>query len=157
MANSKNESMEVWETRYPVEFVSYSLVPDSGGAGKYRGGLGTEKRFRVLCETRISGISDHHLSGARGVGGGHEGLPNGFAVERSSSRIPLQEMFGLPSPSKFWNLPLEPGDVFVSIQGGGGGYGHPLERSSAALEIDVREGYVTEEEAFRLYGMTSIR
>jgi N-methylhydantoinase B len=153
MANSKNESMEVWETRYPVECVAYELVPDSGGAGQNRGGLGTEKRFRVLCKTRISGISDHHFSGAHGVAGGQEGLPNSFAVERSSVRMPLQELFGLASPSKFWNLPLESGDVFVSVQGGGGGYGNPLHRSAAEVEADLKEGYVTEEAAFRLYGL----
>jgi N-methylhydantoinase B len=147
MANSKNESMEAWETRYPVEFLSYALVPNSGGAGTHRGGLGTERRFRVLTDTRISGISDHHFTGAQGVEGGQDGLPNGFAVERGGARMPLQEMFDLASPSKFWNLPLQAGDVFVSIQGGGGGYGDASKRSRSAVQADLKEGYITKEAA----------
>ena len=152
MANSKNESMEVWETRYPLEHLSFRLIEDSGGAGRWRGGLGTERRIRVLEPTRLSGISDHHFTGAHGLMGAGEGLPNGFAVERNGERATLQELFQLRSPSKFANLPLLAGDVFVSVQGGGGGYGDPSERDVEAVCDDVREGYVTVEEATRLYG-----
>ena len=81
MANSKNESMEVWETRYPVEFVAYELVPDSGGAGEHRGGLGTERRFRVLRKTRISGISDHHF-----IDSIYFRDPDGYVVELTAKR-----------------------------------------------------------------------
>ena len=143
MANSKNESMELWESRYPVEFVSYSLVDDSGGPGRWRGGLGTEKRFRLLRDVRLSGISDHHSTGAHGLDGGMPGMPNGFAVERDGCESTLQELFGLSSPSKFANLPLREGDVFVTRQGGGGGYGSPSKRDRAAVESDVRAGYVS--------------
>jgi N-methylhydantoinase B/oxoprolinase/acetone carboxylase alpha subunit len=151
MANSKNESMEVWESRYPVEFLSYRLIEDSGGAGRWRGGLGTERRIRLLADTRLSAISDHHRVGAQGLAGGGDGLPNGFAVEREGSRRSFQEIFGLPSPSKFSNLPLGAGDVFISVQGGGGGYGNPRERSSESIGRDVREGYVSPEAAVREY------
>lgn len=152
MANSKNESMEVWECRYPVEFLDYRLVPNSGGAGRWRGGLGTERRLRVTKPTRLSGISDHHRLGARGIRGGADGLPNGFFIERDGSRRSLQEAFDLASPSKFSNLLLEPGDIFVSIQGGGGGCGLPEERDPGALETDLLEGYVSHEASRRLYG-----
>jgi N-methylhydantoinase B/oxoprolinase/acetone carboxylase alpha subunit len=142
MANSKNESMEVWETRYPVEHLGFRLIEDSGGAGRWRGGLGTERRIRVLEPTRLSGISDHHHTGAHGLAGGEAGLPNHFYVERGEERRTLQELYGLRSPSKFANLPLEPGDVFVSVQGGGGGYGDPAARDESAIQEDLREGYV---------------
>jgi N-methylhydantoinase B len=155
MANSKNESMEVWETRYPVEFVSYELAPDSGGAGEHRGGLGTERRFRMLSNTRISGISDHHFTGSHGVDGGLDGVPNGFFVERGGQRLPLQEMFDLRSPSKFWNLPLQRGDVFVSVQGGGGGFGDPHRRSQESVNADLREGYISPGGAKTLYGVSA--
>lgn len=144
MANSKNESMEVWETRYPVEFLGYRLIPDSGGPGEWRGGLGTERRLRVVSPTRLSGISDHHRRGARGLAGGGDGLPNGFFVERDGARHGLDELFQLRSPSKFSNLELQPGDVFVSVQGGGGGYGDPDARDDSAIQEDLREGYVTD-------------
>jgi N-methylhydantoinase B/oxoprolinase/acetone carboxylase alpha subunit len=143
MGNSKNESMEAWEARYPVEFLEYRLVSDSGGAGRWRGGLGTERRLRVLADTRLSAISDHHRTGARGIAGGHEGLPNGFFLERDGVRHRIDELYGLPSPSKFSNLQLLEGDVFVSLQGGGGGIGDPSERKPEDLTLDLREGYVT--------------
>jgi N-methylhydantoinase B/oxoprolinase/acetone carboxylase alpha subunit len=152
MANSKNESMEVWETRYPLEFLEYRLVPDSGGAGRWRGGLGTERRIRILTDTRLSGISDHHRIGPRGLQGGGDGLPNGFFVERGGTRKSLQEVFGLPSPSKFSNLLLRAGDVFVSLQAGGGGFGDPRQRAPEDLERDLTAGYVSEAAARRDYG-----
>jgi N-methylhydantoinase B len=152
MANSKNESMEAWESRYPVRFLGYRLVEDSGGAGRWRGGLGTERRLELQAETRLAGISDHHLTGAAGVHGGGTGLPNGFAVERDGTRRTLQEAYGLTSPSKFANLMLRAGDVFVSTQGGGGGYGDPAERDREAVHLDVARGYVTPAAARAAYG-----
>jgi N-methylhydantoinase B/oxoprolinase/acetone carboxylase alpha subunit len=145
MSNSKNESMEVWETRYPIEFLEYALIQDSGGPGRWRGGLGTIRRSRITAPTRLSGISDHHFNGAHGLAGGKPGLPNGFRLERHGEKHSLQEVYGLLSPSKFANLPLKSGDVFVSIQGGGGGYGDPTSREAAAIAVDLREGYVSDD------------
>jgi N-methylhydantoinase B/oxoprolinase/acetone carboxylase alpha subunit len=152
MGNSKNESCEVWEARYPVEIVSYRLVPDSGGAGRWRGGLGTERRIRLLADAHLSGLSDRHQAGPIGVDGGGPGRPNGFAIERDGVLRTLQEHFNLASPSKFWSLPLQAGDVFVSAQAGGGGYGDPHRRAPEAIASDVREGYVTVVAAERDYG-----
>jgi N-methylhydantoinase B len=143
MANCKNESMEVWESRYPVEFVAFALVPDSGGAGRWRGGLGTERSFRLTAPTALSATSDHHVLGASGSDEGLGGMPNGFAVERDGVRMSLKERFQLSSHSKFTNLPLEPGDVFISIQGGGGGHGAPRLRDRRAVMADLRGGYIT--------------
>jgi N-methylhydantoinase B/oxoprolinase/acetone carboxylase alpha subunit len=143
MGNSRNESMETWEARYPVEYLGYRLIPDSGGAGRFRGGLGTERRLRLLADTRVSGISDHHRVGARGSAGGRPGLPNRFLVERGGISRPIEELYDLPSPSKFSNLQLQRGDVFVSIQGGGGGFGDPRDRDPALLSEDVADGYVS--------------
>ena len=151
MANSKNESCEAWEARYPIRYLEYRIVADSGGAGRWRGGLGTERRFAVERPTRLSGIAGHHGIGAHGLSGGGPGAPNGFSLERAGERRTIQQWFGLLSPSKFANLPLEPGDVFVTTQGGGGGYGDPLERDRAALEADVLAGYVSNDNARRLY------
>jgi N-methylhydantoinase B/oxoprolinase/acetone carboxylase alpha subunit len=57
----------------------------------------------------------------------------------------VQEVAGLQSPSKFANVQLRAGDVLVSIQGGGGGFGDPDERPATAVQEDLRLGYVTEE------------
>jgi N-methylhydantoinase B len=151
MANSKNESCEAWEARYPIRYLEYSLREDSGGAGQWRGGLGTERRIEVEVPTRLSAISGHHFIGAHGLAGAGAGAPNGFAVERDGVRSSVQELFGLLSPSKFGNLPLLAGDVFVSLQGGGGGYGDPRDRDPAALADDLRAGYVSPQAAASLY------
>jgi N-methylhydantoinase B/oxoprolinase/acetone carboxylase alpha subunit len=152
LANSKNESMEVWETRYPVEHLAFELVADSAGAGRWRGGLAVERRWRLLADTRLTACSDHHRIGARGLLGGAPGEPNGFALVRDGERRPVQDWYGLPSPSKFANLPVPAGDVFVSRQGGGGGYGDPRERLREAVAADVRAGYVSPRAAREVYG-----
>jgi N-methylhydantoinase B len=152
MANSKNESCEAWEARYPIRYLEYRIVDDSGGPGQWRGGLGTERRFAVEAPTRLSAIAGHHGIGAHGLNKGGPGLPNGFAVERNGERRSIQDWFDLPSPSKFANLPLEIGDVFVTTQGGGGGYGDPLQRAREALDADVLAGYVSPANARLIYG-----
>ena len=152
MANSKNESMEVWESRYPVEFLSYGLVPDSGGAGRWRGGLGTERRLRVTAPTHLSGTADGHHRGPRGAAGGRPGMPNRFLIARDGDERPIEEVFDLPSRSKFANLRLEPGDVFISRQGGGGGFGDPRQRAAEAVREDLRAGYVSRARADETYG-----
>ena len=152
MSNCKSESMETREVRYPVEFVSYRLLADSGGAGETRGGLGTERQLRVLADTRLAGISGHHGIGARGVSGGLPGDPNGFAVIRDGREYTISELFSLPSDSKFSNVPLRKGDVFVTRQGGGGGCGTPDGRDPSLVERDVREGYISERSAAVHYG-----
>ena len=151
MSNCKSESMETWEVRYPVEFLSYRLLPDSGGAGATRGGLGTERQLCVIADTRLTGISDHHGIGARSVGEGLPGRPNGFAVIRDGREYTISELFGLPSVSKFSNVPLRKGDVFVTTQGGGGGYGDPGQRDRSLVERDLREGYISEQSATAEY------
>ena len=151
MSNCKSESMETWEVRYPVEFLSYRLLPDSGGAGATRGGLGTERKLCVTAATRLTGISDHHGIGARSVAEGLPGRPNGFALIRDGKEYTISELFGLPSVSKFSNVPLQKGDVFVTTQGGGGGYGNPGQRDRSLVERDLREGYISEQSATAEY------
>ena len=153
MGNCKNESMEVWEARYPVQFLGYRLVSDSGGAGRWRGGLGTERRIRVLEPTRLSGTADGHRYGPRGAAGGHSGMTNRFLICRDGEERPIEDVFDLPSPSKFANLLLKAGDVFVSRQGGGGGFGDPRERPRDSVREDVEAGYVSNFQADTAYGM----
>ncbi len=152
MANSKNESCEAWEARYPIRYQAFALREGSGGAGKWRGGLGTERRLEVEVPTRLSAISGHHDLEAHGLDGGHGGAPNGFELVRDGEQRRVQHVYDLASPSKFANLPLQAGDVFVSLQGGGGGIGDPRERDRAAVAADLQAGYITPEEARDVYG-----
>jgi N-methylhydantoinase B/oxoprolinase/acetone carboxylase alpha subunit len=147
-----NQPIEVWEHKYPVVVDRYGLVPDSGGPGKYRGGLGSVHEIRVLWDHYLSGIGDRHRVPPWGLAGGLPGAPNRWCLRRDGREVELQEAFDLPSPSKFYNVHLRAGDVLVIYTGGGGGHGSPRDRDAAAVEADIREGYVSPEAARALYG-----
>ena len=89
--------MEVWESRYPVEFLGYRLVPGL----RRRRALPWRTRAPsgdcgVTAPTRLSGISDHHQHGARGVDGGRPGLPEPVPDRARRAPQPIEELFGLP-------------------------------------------------------------
>lgn len=137
-----NQPIEVWEHKYPVLVERYALVPGSGGDGASRGGLGTVHEIRLLADHFLSGLGDRHRVSPWGLAGGKDGHPNRWSLRRNGESRELQALFNLPSPSKFYNLPLKAGEVLVIETGGGGGFGDPRERSPAAVERDRRDGYV---------------
>jgi N-methylhydantoinase B/oxoprolinase/acetone carboxylase alpha subunit len=147
-----NQPIEVWEHKYAVVVERYGLVSDTGGPGKYRGGLGTVHEIRFLWDHHVSGIGDRHRIPPWGLAGGLPGAPNRWCLRHDGSEIELQEAFNLPSPSKFYNIRIPAGDMLVIYTGGGGGFGSPRERDGAAVEADVREGYVSPEAARDVYG-----
>ena len=138
-----NQPIEVWEHKYPVLVERYALIPDSGGPGTHRGGLGTVHEIRLLWDHFLSGIGDRHRIPPWGLAGGEPGSVNRWCLRRDGREVELQDAFGLPSPSKFYNLPLKAGDVLVIYTGGGGGYGPPAKRTPGAIEHDLHAGYVT--------------
>ena len=153
MANCKNESMEVWERRYPVRFHRYELVENSAGPGKWRGGLGTTRHLELTLPTVLTAIADRHVLPPTGLFGGGTGMVNRFSILRDDQDRTFKEWFGIPSPSKFSNMPTRVGDVLAVTQGGGGGYGDPLERDPVLVEADVLEEYVSPESARIDYGV----
>lgn len=152
LPNCKNESMEVWEARQPVEFEHYSLVPDSGGPGRYRGGLGTERALRVRNPTSVHAVADRHKVPPWGLEGGRSGTCNSIRIVRDGRSYRPTEL-GAQSDSKFGSLELGVGDVYVVRQGGGGGYGSPSERPPEEVLQDVRSGYVSPDSARRDYSV----
>ncbi len=153
MGNCKNESMEVWERRFPVRFRSYGMIQDSAGPGRQRGGLGSARSIELLEPTSLTANADRHQIPGPGFFGGESGQPNGFFIERDGARRSFTDLFGTRSPSKFSNIQAQTGDVLVVQQGGGGGFGDPLERSAAAVARDVRLGYVSVDAARTAYGV----
>jgi N-methylhydantoinase B len=147
MANCKNESMEVWEQRYPVRFRCYQLVQDSGGPGRWRGGLGVTRQLEMLLPTTLTANADRHVVPPPGFFRGSNGTLNRFSMIRDGEDRTVQELFGTPSPSKFSNLQAQQGDVLAVTQGGGAGYGDPLEREPALVAADVKRGFVSVERA----------
>jgi N-methylhydantoinase B len=144
-----NQPIEVWEHKYPVLVERYALIPDSGGAGRHRGGLGTVHAIRLLTDHFLSGLGDRHRVPPWGVHGGKVGRTNRWLLQRNGRAREIQAVFKLPSPSKFYNLALKAGDVLIIETGGGGGFGDPQSRSADALARDLRDGYVTRTAAVR--------
>ena len=144
----RDVSIEWSEHETPVIYEARELIPDSGGAGEYRGGLGQELIFyawepgtapgeRLL----FSGASGRMRFPPQGLGGGSAG---------SLSRIEVNDKAIGPTSSP--EFPFERGDVIHLSLPGGGGHGNPSERSRDAVETDLKGGYVTLEGARRDYG-----
>ena len=153
MGNCKTESMEIWEARYPVRFEQYGLVTDSAGAGRFRGGLGVKRHLRQLVDTTVSACADRHRIPPWGLDSGKEGTPNSFSLIRDGEEWDFPSLFNTRSPAKFSLIPLKTGDIVSVSQGGGGGYGDPLERDPKQVEWDVLNGYVSPEGAREEYGV----
>jgi N-methylhydantoinase B len=144
--DTHNGPSEQVEAKYPLLVERYALRPDSGGAGKYRGGLGTEQIVQARHDIRFNAQIDRVKCRPWGLFGGLPASGNGVAIHRFGA---AEQTF--PS-GKAFNQILHSGDAYILRSGGGGGFGSPLERDLDALENDVRQGYVSQEAAERDYG-----
>jgi N-methylhydantoinase B len=144
--NSTNLPVEALELEYPLLLDEYALVPDSGGAGRHRGGLGMARQIRFLHDgTIFSARSDAHLVAAPGIAGG---LASNTTRIRRNPGTPEEEELH----SKASGLVMRAGETIRVETLGGGGFGPPDERSAEALAADLREGKVSREAALRDYG-----
>lgn len=143
----KNTPIEITETEVPVEFVRYGLARDSGGAGRWRGGLATEMAFRVFApDTRITARNrDRSFFRPWGILGGKAA---GLAQMIVNPGTPDERRTGSADTAI-----LGPGDVLLVRSAGGGGRGNPLEREVWRVEQDVARGYVSVDAARRDYGV----
>ena len=130
---------EVWEAKNPWVFERIELAPDSGGAGEHRGGLGVDFFFELLEDAWCTPTLERTKTPPLGLAGGGTGRANsGVLRYPDGRREPVTKTTGLKMPK---------GSVFEMRTGGGGGWGSPAERDPAAVQADVREGYVSEERA----------
>ena len=135
---------EVWETKNPWLLERVELVPDSGGAGKHRGGLGVQMDFQMREDAYVTAVIERTKSPAWGLEGGEPaGIPNGGALRLADG---TRTEFG-----KATRLKVPKGATLELTCGGGGGYGPPSERDPEAVKADIREGYVTEARAREQY------
>jgi len=153
--NCRFNPTEVFETRFPLRVEDCELVTDSGGAGKWRGGLGY-RRTLLATEVPITGsqCSDRHEVKPWAIFGGQPGGNGGTLIKKNGSTEwkTVKELYGKVSSSKYANITFEPGDRILLTAPGGGGYGNPAERDPAAVAEDVAEGYVSAEAAKQVYG-----
>lgn len=146
LTNTSNLPAEALEHEYPLMVDEYALVPDSGGAGTRRGGVGIARQISAMQDGIIFSIrSDSHVIGAPGVFGGGEG---GTANLIRNADTPDRESLS----SKVSHIEMEAGESMRLETAGGGGYGPPEERDPAALGDDLRDEVMSRERAERAYG-----
>jgi N-methylhydantoinase B len=142
--NSPNEQAEV---KFPIVVERYALVPDSGGAGRHRGGLGIDRIVRARTDMTLNTQIERAHCKPWGLNGGREGTGNEVTV-----RLGGEWKTDFPN-AKLLVTRLKAGDAFRLRSGGGGGYGSPLERPLDDVRNDVRQGYVSVEAAAALYSV----
>ena len=141
-----HDSTEVDEQKYPFHVFEKRLIPDSEGAGRQRGGLGTKAVYgpKELPMT-VAYTVEGHFNPPRGVRGGLPGAPgDAWKLDSSDKRA------AVPSQAA---IELLPGERIVSISCGGGGYGDPTHRDPALVLEDVAEGLISRERAESVYGV----
>ena len=144
--NNTNAPIEMVEAKYPVTFTRYGLIPDSGGAGEFRGGLGLVREWRLdAAEGSLSTNFERFRHAPYGIGGGEPGSLSRTTVTRADgSKLSLQ--------SKVSGIPLKAGDTVTIETSGGGGFGDPARRDPKRLAKDLSDGLVTPKAASRFYG-----
>jgi len=147
MTNTSNLAVEALEREYPLLVDRYQFRTDSGGAGRYRGGLGIQRDIRALHDgVTFSGLADRQKIAPWGINGGLAGMTGRYLLWRNTG---TEEQLS----SKASDIILQAEDV-VSVQTpGSGGYGSPLERDPWAVLRDVVEGKVSKAAARQTYGV----
>jgi len=146
LGDTRNVPAEVIEVRYPWCVERFELVPDSGGPGKFRGGLGVRRDYRLAHDAGMTVTADRvKYTPPWGIFGGNPGKTNITVVKRNDGSTERWR--------KISNLPLGKGESVSFQGGGGGGYGNPLDRDPKRILNDVINGYVSLKSAEEDYGV----
>jgi N-methylhydantoinase B len=146
IGNLANVPVEIVEAESPLRIEEYAFLPDTGGAGKFRGGLGIVRQYKLLAdEATLQLRSDRHLHPCWGLHGGQPGaVAKTYLNPGAANEVKL--------PSKFVRT-IKQGDVFRAEMPGSGGYGDPRTRDPEAVRRDVMQGKVTPAQAKVAYGV----
>ena len=143
--NTENAPIEEVEINYPIRFARYELIRDSGGPGRFRGGMGIRRDYVFPdCDTTFTVLSDGTRFPPWGLEGGGSGRPAHFILnpQAKSRKLPSKISITVPRGER------------VSVQTpGGGGYGTPLARDPADVVLDVRDGRISPRTAREVYGV----
>ena len=136
MHNNASIPIEMIESDTPLTITGYGLLPDTGGAGVHRGGLGLFREWRIESErATFTGQMDRFRTRPYGLAGGQPGAVGTLTLFRNGQRTPLH--------SKVGNMPLQKGDIIRLETSGGGGHGDPKKRPRDAVKTDLEQGYVS--------------
>ena len=140
MTNTSNLPVEALEMEYPLMVEKYALSENSGGAGKYRGGMGVVRAIRILEESQdsmlVSAATERSVSHPWGLEGGQGGGNASIKIFRDGETI-----VNNPKPR---NVVLQKDDIVEMTTAGAGGYGPVSERDPALLRKELREGIIDE-------------
>jgi N-methylhydantoinase B len=144
VTNCMNTPVESWEMDLPIRINRYELITDSGGAGKFRGGLGPVREYYLWGNPAVLTIrSERHKFSPKGIFGGKDAKPCRFILKE-----PDKDEEILPHLT---TRPISVGTTLTCYHSGGGGYSDPCERSSKKVLEDVLDGYISVEAAERDY------
>jgi len=145
MTNTSNLPIEAMEMEFPLRVERYELVPDSGGAGRYRGGLGVCRDIRIVGDgTVLATRSARQRFAAQGLDGGACGGLGSIVVDPDTTAEKR-----LPGTGS--EIPLRRGSLLRVVTSGGGGQGAPSKRDAALVDDDVRGGKVSQAAAAEIY------
>ncbi len=141
-----HDSTEVDEQKYPFHVYEKRLIPDSEGAGRHRGGLGSSVVYGPKnLPMSVAYTTEGHFNPPRGVRAGLAGSPaDGWKLDADGNRAELPKAAAIE---------VAPGERVCSLTSGGGGYGDPLDRDPSLVLEDVLEGWVSRERALAVYGV----
>ena len=151
IGNTWNLPVEAIEMRYPIRIDRYELRRDSGGPGRWRGGLSVRRTYRLLAEHgELSLLGNRVRVPPFGLYGGDHGAPARYTLDPGTSQQrPAAPEFG----AKKHQIPLRRGQSVEQETAGGGGFGDPLDRDPEAVAHDVAFGYVSAAAAAARYGV----
>lgn len=139
----RNSPVELQEIRYPVLIEEHALREDSGGAGRFRGGLGVRITYRALVPCKVTINCERTKVPPWGLNGGLSGAHN-IAIVRAGGQ-PDRTVY------KGTEIPLAGGDAVTFLTAGGGGYGDPRARDRSEVDNDLAQGFVSPETAGAYY------
>ncbi len=139
LSNLHITPIEILESEYPCRIARFDLVPDSGGAGRWRGGLALRREYELLGDATVIRRFDKTRFPPSGIAGGTSGERARFVV-----RLGTPKEHETRASARY---EMNAGERFLMQSAAGGGYGDPAMREPAAVEHDRAEGYVTAEAA----------
>jgi N-methylhydantoinase B len=140
----RNIPAEVYEVKHPMKVEEFSIRTDSGGPGRWRGGCGVVRAYRLYEDSNVSLWFERSKTPAWGIHGGKAGRPPENSIEGPQVRS---------SPLKLKAHTFPAGTLVTTRTGGGGGYGEARKRPPEAVLADVINGYVSVEGAAHDYGV----
>lgn len=148
IGGATNQPVEILERLYPLLYTNCIGIEDSCGDGKFRGGVGIDRSFKVLGALTLTMHGDRAEITPFGFAGGTNGGANILRLRRAANPE-IEEDLGMHAVG----IRLEPGDHMIYRSNGGGGFGNPLDRDPERVSADVELGWISREKANAVYGV----